>query len=234
MRTLLETPSQTAGPYVHIGLVPERAGLHRAREVCGPNLLAGISAEAATSGGFVKAQPIIVEGRVIDASSSAVLDAVVELWQADHQGSFADASGAGFRGWGRSAVHPVDAMYRFFTIKPGAVSALGGRLMAPHLALWIVARGINLGLHTRMYFPEDADHHREDPVLRTVELAVRRATLVGRLVTAQQVQSESAPAVHDVQSPTDLGGPGTAFAHAPRYRFDIVLQGPDETVFFDV
>jgi protocatechuate 3,4-dioxygenase alpha subunit len=125
-------------------------------------------------------------------------------------------------------------MYRFFTIKPGAVPASGGRLMAPHLALWVVARGINLGLHTRMYFPEDTRHHGEDLVLRTVELAVRRATLIGRLVSTHEAQPALVPAVHDLQSSAPPGGPHAAFARAPRYRFDIVLQGPNETVFFDV
>jgi len=212
MRRLKETPSQTAGPYVHIGLVPERAGWSPGRAVAGPDLLAELNAQAS---GARQLPPgvgaIEIEGRVIDASSSAVLDAVVELWQADHEGRFDRAALAGFRGWGRSAVDPADGMFRFFTIKPGAVPGAGGLSMAPHLALWIVARGINLGLHTRMYFPEDSELHLADPVLRTVEPAVRRATLVGALVEAQETPQQQR-----------------------RYRFDIVLQGPQETVFFDV
>jgi len=212
MRSLTETPSQTAGPYVHIGLVPERAGIQAGRGVCGPDLLAGlVGAGSSTHPWPDGVQPIMVEGQVIDASASVVLDAVVELWQADHEGRFDRASLAGFRGWGRSAVDPADGMFRFFTIKPGAVPGAGGLSMAPHLALWIVARGINLGLHTRMYFPEDSELHLADPVLRTVEPAVRRATLVGALVEAQETPQQQR-----------------------RYRFDIVLQGPQETVFFDV
>ena len=41
--------------------------------------------------------------------------------------------------------------------------------MAPHLNLWIVARGINIGLNTRMYFDDEAEANAEDPVLRLVE-----------------------------------------------------------------
>jgi protocatechuate 3,4-dioxygenase alpha subunit len=83
--------------------------------------------------------------------------------------------------------------------------------MAPHLAFWIVARGINIGLNTRMYFPEDSDLHQADPVLNTIEIKMRRTTLIaGR---ADDPASESA---------------------SRKYHFDIVLQGERETVFFDI
>ncbi|SPZ33069.1 Protocatechuate 3,4-dioxygenase alpha chain [Agrobacterium tumefaciens] len=50
----------------------------------------------------------------------------------------------------------------FETIKPGKVPFRDGRPMAPHITFWIVARGINIGLQTRMYFPEEqeAKHRR--------------------------------------------------------------------------
>ncbi len=46
----------------------------------------------------------------------------------------------------------ASGVWRFQTIKPGAVVGRDGRMMAPHLNLWVVARGINIGLNTRMYF----------------------------------------------------------------------------------
>ena len=79
--------------------------------------------------------------------------------------------------------------------------------MAPHVSLWIVARGINLGLNTRMYFSDEADANAKDPVLNLIEWEVRRRTLIGQ----RQVRDG-----------------------AVVYRFDIHIQGPDETVFFDV
>ena len=47
---------------------------------------------------------------------------------------------------------------------------------APHISFWLVARGINIGLNTRMYFPED--DHSADPVLNSVEHPARRQTLI--------------------------------------------------------
>ena len=76
-----------------------------------------------------------------------------------------------------------------------------------HLNLWIVARGINIGLHTRMYFADEAAANAEDPVLRLIWHEGRRKTLIAQRTT------EHGQAV---------------------YRFDIHLQGDDETVFFDV
>ena len=83
--------------------------------------------------------------------------------------------------------------------------------MAPHLALWIVARGINLGLHTRMYFPEDSALHQTDPVLNTIEIKRRRSTLIA--ACAVDADPDRSPI---------------------RYSFDIVIQGDQETVFFDI
>ena len=116
-----------------------------------------------------------------------------------------------FRGWGRTGADFDTGVYRFETIKPGCVALPDGRLQAPHLSLWIVARGINLGLHTRMYFGDEAEANAQDPVLGSIEWEVRRKTLV-----ATREQRGDGP---------------------PVYRFDIVIQSPDpalETVFFDI
>ena len=79
--------------------------------------------------------------------------------------------------------------------------------MAPHLNLWIVARGINIGLNTRMYFEDEAEANAADPVLNLVEHVERRKTLVARREVRDGV---------------------------PVYGFDIRLQGEGETVFLDV
>ncbi|HEY4201987.1 MAG TPA: protocatechuate 3,4-dioxygenase subunit alpha [Devosiaceae bacterium] len=198
--TLKETPSQTGGPYVHIGLVPNFAEIHGVYAAdLGATMLAPDT----------EGQRITVSGRILDGAGAPVTDAVIELWQADADGSYAGQSsphsnsGPTFTGFGRQATN-ADGVYRFETIKPGPVTGPDGKPMAPHLTLWITARGINIGLHTRAYFADEADANAVDPVLSRVQDPLRRATLVA--------------------AATDPGA----------YRFDIRLQGDGETVFFDI
>ncbi len=158
---LFQTASQTAGPYVHIGCLPRAAGL-----VHGPQELPFDPMQ----GGEV----ISIEGRVLDGQGAPALDAVVEIWQADAQGQF---DKTGFQGFARSGADAQTGVFRFDTIKPGPVAWHDGRLQAPHLSLWIVARGINQGLHTRLYFADEAARNAKDPLLELVDQA-RRGSLV--------------------------------------------------------
>ncbi len=189
-----ESPSQTAGPYLHIGLTPSLAGL------------GGVYAQELGTVMLAPDTPgarITIEGTIVDGDGAPLCDALVELWQADAEGRYAEPGDTGaFTGWGRQATDPATGRFRFETVKPGAVRCADGRMQAPHVALWIAARGINLGLHTRLYFPEDAALQATDPVLARVEPRERVRTLIAR-----------------------AAGSG--------YRFDIRLQGDDETVFFD-
>ena len=203
---LQESASQTAGPYVHIGLAPNVAGFD-IFEKNFSNVLAG----AGTQG-----ERIRIEGRVIDGSGTPVRDVLLELWQANASGKYNHPSDVQdkpldptFRGWGRACSDFKTGVWSFDTIKPGSVEGRGGRPMAPHVSLWIVARGINIGLNTRMYFSDEKAANAEDPVLNLIEWEVRRQTLIG----------EREPALRD----------GVAV-----YRFDIHLQGAQETVFFDI
>ena len=173
---LKESPSQTAGPYVHIGLTPNFA------EIGGvwANDLGAVLVNDRTLG-----ERITITGRVIDGAGSPLRDALVEIWQADAAGIYdspADTRGAAdpnFSGWGRCSTDMDKGHFRFETVKPGRVPFKDGRLMAPHVTLWIVARGINLGLHTRMYFSDEAEANTTDPVLMRVEHQQRVATLMG-------------------------------------------------------
>ena len=170
-----ETASQTAGPYVHIGLTPnfaEIAGVYDGD--------LGIS----MVNDKTKGERITVTGQVIDGSGTPLKDAMVEIWQADADGLYnspAEMRGSAdpnFTGWGRSPTNMVDGEFRFETIKPGCVPFRDGRLMAPHITFWIVARGINLGLSTRMYFADEEAANAEDPVLARIEHRVRVPTLL--------------------------------------------------------
>ena len=203
-RVLSESASQTAGPYVHIGLAPKAAGFDIFEKNFG-NVLAASD---------TKGERIRIEGRVIDGSGTPLRDVLLELWQANAAGKYnhpadrqAKAVDPSFRGWGRASSDFETGVWFFETIKPGAVTGRNGRVMAPHVNLWIVARGINIGLNTRMYFSDEEAANAVDPVLNLIEWQTRRKTLIGMREA----------------------GKGK-----PVYRFDIQLQGPDETVFFDI
>jgi protocatechuate 3,4-dioxygenase, alpha subunit len=186
-----ETPSQTAGPYVHIGTDPRAAGLDIRRG----ERLDRLVDKAGT------AQPIRIEGIIYDGGGEPVRDAMIELWQADGAGRYRSGD---FPGWGRASADLDTGAFSFETVKPGPAPWRDGRLQAPHVALLIFARGINIHLHTRMYFPDEEAANAADPVLAMVPPG-RRATLVA-----------------------ERGGEDAV------YRFAIHLQGDRETVFFDV
>jgi protocatechuate 3,4-dioxygenase alpha subunit len=199
---LPETPSQTAGPYVHIGLIPRQAGFDIFETQLGSALV----------GPDTQGERIRIGGRIFDGTGALVRDALVESWQADAFGRFdhpADRQDglrdAGFRGWARTGTDFETGLWSIATIKPGRTAGRRGHpRMAPHISLWIVARGINLGLATRLYFEDEAEANAEDPVLRLIEQPVRRQTLIARR--------------------EGLGA----------YLLDIHLQGENETVFLDI
>ena len=200
LTTLKETPSQTGGPYVHIGLTPNFCGVGGVW----PTDLGVAMVNAKTEG-----ERITITGRVFDGAGAALRDCVVEIWQADASGLYPSASetrGAAdpnFTGWGRCPVDGDTGRYRFETVKPGRVPFPDGRLQAPHISFWIVARGINLGLNTRLYFADEAAANAVDPILNRVENPARLLTLI-------------------------------AAREGSVFTFDIHLQGPNETVFFDI
>ena len=170
-----ETPSQTAGPYVHIGLTPNFCGIEGVYDAD-----LGVSMVNEKTRG----ERITIKARVIDGSGTPLKDALIEIWQADADGLYNSPSelrgtaDPNFSGWGRKATDMTSGECVFETIKPGRVPYPDGRLMAPHISFWIVARGINLGLHTRMYFADEEKANGEDPILQRVEHRVRVPTLI--------------------------------------------------------
>ncbi|WP_390911942.1 protocatechuate 3,4-dioxygenase subunit alpha [Pseudosulfitobacter sp. SM2401] len=199
---LKETPSQTAGPFVHIGLAPGAAGFdiydqELGGDIAGPN---------------AAGERIRVEGLVIDGIGSPVKDVLLEAWQANAAGVYAHPESAGdvedgFRGFGRVITDFDTGEWAFDTVKPGSVAGRSGSVQAPHINLWIVARGINVGLNTRIYFEDEVAANAADPVINLIEWEKRRATLLAK-------RSERDGQVV--------------------YRFDVCLQGDNETVFFDI
>lgn len=169
---LKESASQTAGPYVHIGLAPAAAGFdiyktELGRDIVGPN---------------AQGSRITVTGTVTDGTGAPVKDVLIEVWQANASGVYpgCGVEEDGFRGWGRVVPDFETGVFSFQTVKPGVVAGRGGRPMAPHLNLWLVARGINTGLNSRMYFGDEAAANAVDPVLNLIEQSARRDTLIAR------------------------------------------------------
>jgi len=179
LNRLKESPSQTAGPYVHIGLTPNFA------EITGvyPQDLGTSMVNEKTRG-----ERITVTGRVLDGTGTPLRDALIEIWQADADGLYNSPSEVrgsadpNFTGWGRCPSGMDDGVFRFETIKPGRVPFNDGRMQAPHITLWIVARGINIGLQTRMYFADEEKANAEDPILGRIEHRVRVSTLIAEKV----------------------------------------------------
>jgi protocatechuate 3,4-dioxygenase, alpha subunit len=175
---LKESASQTAGPYVHIGCTPNFTGIHG---VYGHDLGSGSLVNEQTRG-----ERITIRGRVIDGAGTPLRDALVEIWQADADGFYNSPSETrgkadpNFFGWARCPGDMETGEFVFQTIKPGRVPFRDGRLMAPHVNFWIVARGINLGLNTRMYFSDETQANAEDPILARIEHKVRVPTLIGK------------------------------------------------------
>ena len=175
LNRLKETPSQTAGPYVHIGCVPNFSGIAGVY----PEDLGSTMVNDKTRG-----ERITIRGNVIDGSGTPLRDALLEIWQADADGLYNSpsemrgAADPNFAGWGRSPTNMQTGEYIFHTIKPGKVPFRDGRPMAPHVTFWIVARGITLGLQTRMYFGDEKEANEADPILSRIEHRIRVPTLI--------------------------------------------------------
>ena len=179
------TASQTVGPYFHIGLDWLNTG-----ELAAPD----------SPGEHFK-----IAGCVLDGDGNPIPDALVEIWQADANGQFANtedfaAPPPRFRGFGRTPTN-AEGRFEFTTIKPGPVPNTEGGMQAPHLLVSVFMRGLLKRAVTRVYFP-DEPRNSDDAVLQLVP-ADRRKTLIARKAANGEL------------------------------AWDIIMQGPNETVFFD-
>ena len=191
------TPSQTVGPYFKYGLTPGND--YAWNDAFGNDLVTP----------DVSGERIRIVGQVFDGDGKVIPDSMMEIWQADAQGRFADpqdaraAPNAAFKGFGRCGAD-AKGSFEFRTIKPGPVPGPGGKPQSPHILLAVFARGMTQQAITRIYF-EDEAANAADPILALVP-ADRRVTLI-----AKREQGDVAI-----------------------YRFDVHLQGDRETVFFDL
>lgn len=162
------------------------------------------------AGEDVSGERVIITGRVLDGDGVPVPDAILESWQANAHGKYDHPEDTQDKPL-ESAFKgygriPADKQgaFRLATIKPGPVPGPNGKEQAPHLVISVFMRGLLKRLTTRMYFPDDA-RNASDPILNLVE-PVRRSSLIAKKAS---------------------GGPGML-------EWNVVLQGPDETVFFDL
>jgi protocatechuate 3,4-dioxygenase, alpha subunit len=152
---------------------------------------------------------ITISGKILDADLLPVPDALVEIWQANSFGKYAHSDDYQAKpldpGFTGFGRCPTNAegAFQFRTVKPGTVPSSTEAPQAPHINVSIFMRGLLNRLVTRIYFSGD-ERNGADEVLSLVDPA-RRSTLLAR--------------------PDPL--------RPNAYRWDVFLQGPDETVFFD-
>jgi protocatechuate 3,4-dioxygenase, alpha subunit len=157
----------------------------------------------------VSGQRVEIEGRVLDGDGRGVPDAMIEIWQANAHGKYAHPDDQQDRpaepGFQGYGRTPTgeDGSFRFKTIKPGRVPGPDGKLQAPHIVVSVFMRGLLRRLVTRIYFPDD-EANSEDHVLSLVEPS-RHHTLIAKKSAKRDGVIE----------------------------WNVLLQGSEETVFFD-
>jgi protocatechuate 3,4-dioxygenase alpha subunit len=196
MKKLRDTPSQTVGPFFAYGLTAEQYSYDFTSIADG--LLVSQDSD------HVK---IAITGCVYDGNGNVIPDAMIELWQGDSLGKYNDQSigkdREDFRGFGRLGTGTQRGhKFYFTTIKPGSVE----KGCAPHINVILFMRGSLLHLYTRIYFDDEAEANKKDPLLNLIPEARRQTLIAKRVETGGVVQ----------------------------YNFDIHMQGDRETVFFDV
>lgn len=153
---------------------------------------------------------IRIEGRLLDGAGEPVPDGMIETWQADPDGRTGhpdDPRGAIERPGFRGFARCAtdgDGEYGLVTLKPGPLPGPGGVAQAPHLVMSVFARGLLQRLVTRVYFGDEEERNEADPVLASL----RGGGAAWRTLVAE---------------PREHG-----------YRFDLRMQGADETVFFSI
>lgn len=195
-----QTPSQTVGPFFHYGLNPVESNYPYTQ-----------IASATLVGPQTLGERIRLTGRVFDGEGKAVEDALIEIWQANAAGRFRHPNDQrtdrpldpAFNGFGRCGTDArEDCGFCFETIKPAA--AISGQ--APFISVIVLMRGLLSHTYTRIYFSDEEEANRQDPVLSRVDTD-RRETLLA-------VRNDASNGVE--------------------YVFDIYMQGKQETVFFDL
>ena len=151
---ILQTPSQTVGPYFAYGLTPKQYGYDF------KNLTTNIL-ESVPEGKEI----IIIKGKIFDGENKVIPDAMIELWQNDGEHNFFGRFGTGSES---------DSHFTFQTIKPNSVDG-----QAPFVTLIVFMRGQLIHSYTRIYFSDETELNKQDVVLNSVP-AERQHTIIAQ------------------------------------------------------
>jgi protocatechuate 3,4-dioxygenase alpha subunit len=173
---MIQSPSQTVGPYFALGLLRE-----------GDKVFTNILISENIEG-----ERIRIEGCVTDGEGRPIEDAMIEIWQANRHGRYNHPLDEqdkpldpDFKGHGRASTD-IKGNYWFETIKPGSVPGPDNNTQAPHINVILFARGMLSHAFTRIYFEDEATN-QNDPVLMGIEDQKHRNTLVARREEADGV-----------------------------------------------
>ncbi len=148
---------------------------------------------------------IQINGRVFDGADKTVPDALIEISHVDATGKpVLSREQAITSGFHGFGRSGTGSTDHSFAFHTIKPGAVSGE--APHINVIVTMRGMLVHAFTRLYFDDEQAANARDPVLSAVP-PERRATLVARRADA----------------------PGGL-----QYLFDIHMQGPQETVFFDL
>ncbi|NBB20549.1 protocatechuate 3,4-dioxygenase subunit alpha [Runella sp. CRIBMP] len=147
---MLQTPSQTVGPYFAYGLTPEQY-LYDFKSLSNNELAKPLD----------EANVVMVVGKVFDGNGDVIPDAMIEIWDTQHQrfGRFGTGTDPQNR-------------FIFHTFKPTSVDG-----QAPHLSVIVFMRGQLIHSYTRIYFEDEAELNAQDEILNAVPTD-RRNTLI--------------------------------------------------------
>ena len=147
-----ETPFQTAGPFLHIGCMPNAIKIKRLYQ----NDLGEKPFKNKN-----ESELITIEGSVFDGNGIALDDVMLETWQCDEKGEFKEESG-----FARFIPNNLTKKFILKTVKPGSFKGFDGKIHSPFISLSISSRGLNMTLNTRIYF--EGDELKNDPLLSII------------------------------------------------------------------
>ena len=202
MKKLRQTPSQTVGPFFAYSLTAEQYGYPFNSIINDTLIESNIDPQNCGTAG----ERIYITGIIFDGNGASILDAVVELFQADANGQYRTTpiqhKNDGFTGFGRlgTGTNP-EHRFTFTTIKPGSVNG-----QTPHIDVLLMMRGSLRNLYTRLYFSDNMTANEQDDLFKAIPESRRKTLIANRLEVN-----------------------GLVF-----YEFNIRMQGEEETVFFEV